>query len=103
MENRSLRNVHWFPYPAGGQAVAYTGAAFGNSGALTVGKEYLIWITHAAWCRPTGPAVANDHAFPVGAVFSYIPTIAGVDDQLSFLAIDPAAIGCAAYISRAER
>jgi len=103
MQNRSIRNVPWYPEPEGGQPVAFTGAAEGLSAALTVGKEYNVWVSEDCWCRVDTGAAINDFPLPAGAIYVYTATKAGVDDQLSFLAIDILAVGCVAYIGQSER
>ena len=106
MQNRSIRNVPFYPYPQGGQSVAFTGAAAGTSTALTVGREYNVSVGEDCWCRAGGAgvtAIANDFPLRAGAIYVYTPTIAGVDDRLSFLAIDPAAAASTALIGRSER
>jgi hypothetical protein len=103
MQNRSIRNVPFYPYTQGGQAIAYTGAAEGLSAAMDVGREHNVWLTEDAWVRVGTGAVANDFPLAAGAIYVYTPTIAGVDDQLAFIAIDPLAVGSVAYIGRSER
>ena len=103
MQNRSIKNVPWYPQTGEGQAIAYTDLVVGLSAALTVGKEHNIWVTEHAWVRVGGGAAANDFPIAAGAIYVYTPQAAGLwgDDQLSFLGIAAATAGVA-YIGQSE-